>query len=286
MRIALALLFWVQAGNTTTFSTRGLQRSGTTLMQTLLQACHLPPTQCRSSFPKTNNMGEGSPCWKHYRVYVDSFDPALQLGTDFYGPFGLVMPFNKENVINSRIVTIHDLDAMVGTTNETVYVVMIKGPVAWIHSDAAYHHVWDEMETSPYLWVNYVREWAYFVGKWVKLHLLSPDRVILIPYEQLLHSPWPTLQKIPQLSACQGEVMHQLYHGKIRQSRDSQFHFEQRFYLGCNFTRAFSQPLLDRIDAALLHMVSNLTWGELGYKRCHAGCFIPSESCKLHRMQP
>jgi len=106
---------------------RGLKRSGTNLLQSLLYSCDLK-SNCTDTLPngdqsffKSIEQSRGKPCWKHLRVHSTQ-------GTIS----GMRKPFPMQ------LNKIHDLDKMTNHDSDVTYAVAVKNVFAWVLSIAKY----------------------------------------------------------------------------------------------------------------------------------------------------
>jgi len=159
---------------------RGLQRSGTNLLNTVLRSCNIEHSRCKchshlpngSTWPYVSNH-RWQPCWKHWRVSKKR------------------QTFENGKSASVAVNSLEELDSMTGrlgkdgcTTDR--YVVVTKNPIAWIVSDAKYHKEVEKIKHVQGFLRRKSLDWTEYHQRWIMLKSLDPYRIRILPYEALL----------------------------------------------------------------------------------------------------
>ena len=214
---------------------RGLQRSGTNLLQQLLSNCQIQKTECSccdscaflkngSRFPHVQN-GRWQPCWKHWRIqrqYTTIDNQKLDVS----------------------VHSIRDLDTLLGRWGNRhcisdVCVVAVKSPIAWLLSDMRFHKKSEKplLRERDYYLTKKLQDWIAYYQKWIELKQAHPFRVRIVPYESLLNDTESTLRRYVgtdliegDLRSCSSFLMSKPH---IPMSGKQSWRQKQKYYLSC-----------------------------------------------------
>lgn len=203
---------------------RGLERSGTNLLQTTLNQCRLTPSEnsCHengafASFFRARHNDEppaddliGSPLHEHRRnVNPPRRQPGrllqgshsqgfpcwkhfrVQQDTTSAGLLGPKLPAHLQGLVHN-LTSLDDLTSH--PAHNKTYVVVVKSPVAWVESFCGWHLRCNVTDAATLRTLT--AEWNGYVAKWFQLQDEQPSRVVLINYEHILINAHPALAPV------------------------------------------------------------------------------------------
>lgn len=217
--IRLALVVAAASGAPFFEKVRGLQRSGTTMMQSIFDTCaqRACVSECtRSGCPKrsakpgpccapgTTRFGEPFPVPTHNTHIL--FDPVQHDVCHKHFLFRARTPYarvvKKESsarFVDASVARLADLDRLSSFdgngTDAPIYVVVVKHPIAWALSACKFWKCDRKLDRHGEIY-EFVRLWNAYVGTWVALRDEDPGRVLLLRYEALLADPVDALEPV------------------------------------------------------------------------------------------
>jgi hypothetical protein len=265
------LLFFINGSHCILSHVRGLERSGTNMIQGFFEQCKVDiEGECVDLMPDGKSMFKGSdymsekginpelafprpdqdrPCWKHFR--------------------------------NRAVHSLTTLDKMAGgnryPNDEMVYFVTLKNPYAWIPSYCLFHlrcHM-DNMTTV----VGLVHEWNDYMAKWLYLKEKHPNRVMLVRYEQILTNAADEFAPLLTYLHNNGDLKNGYeciqsgvndlvatgrFNGKtmnVMMSHGKRWDERKRYYLNCEY---FDKLTYEQIKAIDKHLSPHVLKG-IGY---------------------
>lgn len=258
-------LVLVASSHTQQFFTpvRGLQRSGTNLMQSIFDTCeqraclrscdsgHCPKTSRRPGpccAPGVTRSGEPLPVIDHVSDHVrDTICHKHFL-------FKTDTPYAKvDRSIDASADTVADLDRLSSYDGNATYVVVIKHPFAWALSACRFWKC-DRKDDGHGGIYEFVRIWNEYVGLWVKLRREAPARILLLRYEALLADPAAALRPVADRTdgasaACLGRLAARLDANgtlendagervTVNMSPSESWSSKRKYYGDCDYLRA------------------------------------------------
>lgn len=202
---------------------RGLERSGTNLLQNLLNLCALTYSEghChdpepflqlfKQRYPRhTDDEADHGPRHRHHVHRLEPLE-ALVVGrghpvrehkrarrlSGYQGspcwkhfrvqadslPAGM-LGNDATAPLAGMVSNLSSLDALTDTRPPMTHVVVVKGPVAWVTSFCTWHLRCNV--TDEIVLGALTREWNGYVSKWFEMQDQHPARVVLASYEQIL----------------------------------------------------------------------------------------------------
>lgn len=208
----------------------GLQRSGTTYLQTLMEKNYPEVDFINHEFRK-------NPAHKHFRLYDNkTYIPEPNYMNSVY----LKSMQEFENLLEKQ---------------PDVYIVISKDPYSWYLSYLkwAKKHNWNTPE------YHYIEEWNLFYGKWLEFSKQT-DNILFIKYIDLLADPEKELCRIA-LTLNIPPVTKIISPEKVNSSKRFTAS-SAKYYLDREYLKAFSEEEL----ITLQNLVDKNVMEELGYE--------------------